>query len=195
MSTNDTQITKTEKLAPELETRAKKILASVAKVPVATQAERVKAAAILVEIKKEIKAIEEQRDEVAKPAYEAYKKMRLKAKPILDPLEQAEVALKARIAKGIEDEEKATALALAEAMAAGGSQEAVTAIVAAAPDKLQGVSTRKIRRYRVLDMAKIPEKYKMVNHSAVQLAMKDEPEAEIPGIEFYDETCVSASTR
>lgn len=183
-------------LPPEFESRAKAILDKVSQVPVATQQQREKAAAILVQIKREIKEVEAQRDEVAKPAYEAYKKMRLKAKPILDPLERAEILLKERIASGAEEEERVTSEALAAAMAAGASQGEIVAIVAAAPDKLEGVSIRKSQAYRILDEALVPREFLMVNHSKLQVHMRDNPDAPAPaGIEYYLKSHVSASTR
>jgi hypothetical protein len=174
-----------------LTARSKQVLDLAKTVPCETQVQREKAAKILVGIKKEIKEVEAQRDEFAKPAFALYKKAREKAKPILDPLEQAEVVLKDRIAKGLDADNERTAKALAAAKSAG----EVTAVVTSAPAELAGVSFRKIPKYRVTDEALVPRKFLTINHAKIQLALKEDRDTPIPGIEFYDETSVAASTK
>lgn len=193
MDDESTELARTVEIDADgtLRDRGQKILALVQGVPCETQAQREKAAKILIEIKKEITAVEKQRDEIARPAFEIYKKRRAEAKPLLDPLERAEVVLKERIARGAEEDEKRTAKALAEAK----TQDEVVAVVAAAPDKIEGVSFRKIPKYRVVDFDLVPREYLTVNHSKIQLALTERRDQPIPGIEFYDDTTVSASRK
>jgi hypothetical protein len=64
------------------------------------------------------------------------------------------------------------------------------------PPKVGGISTRKVWKYRVTDPTAIPREYLMVNDGMLSaLARTGKANANVPGIEFYEDTVVASSSR
>lgn len=68
--------------------------------------------------------------------------------------------------------------------------------IASAAPKVQGVTTRKVWRFRVTDFAKLPNAYKVANEQAIGAQVRSLGQQHgIPGVEAYEETTVAASGR
>jgi flagellar biosynthesis GTPase FlhF len=60
-------------------------------------------------------------------------------------------------------------------------------------DRSKGVSIRKVWTFRVVSFARLPDEYKLPNEKKLgELARSSGPVAAVPGIEFYEESCVAA---
>ena len=60
-------------------------------------------------------------------------------------------------------------------------------------DRSKGVSIRKVWTYRVVSFARLPDEYKLPNEKKLgELARASGPVAAVPGVEFFEESCVAA---
>lgn len=60
-------------------------------------------------------------------------------------------------------------------------------------DRSKGVSIRKVWTFRVVCFARLPDEYKLPNEKKLgELARASGPVAAVPGVEFYEESCVAA---
>lgn len=108
-----------------------------------------------------------------------------------------EVAAKAKAAAEAEQNEKAREAAeKAQAEAEVKLRESKAAEVATrvakpepvpAPQKLEGVSTRKIWKHEIVSQFDVPREYTMINEQAIRSAISDGVR-EIPGVRIYEET-------
>lgn len=172
-------------------------------------------------IKSQLKMIEEKRLEITRPMDEAKKAVMGFFKPFTDRLSSAETRVKkamadwkreedARIreqqrraaekAKKEEDRLRAQAEAArekgkelrAEVLEERADMIIPDPIVTSAP-KVEGISTRTIWKFRIIDPEKIPRTYMTIDEKkigGVVRALKDG--TDIPGIEVYSESCISA---
>jgi hypothetical protein len=172
-------------------------------------------------IKAQLKTIEEKRLEITRPMDEAKKAVMGFFKPFTDRLSSAEARVKkamtdwkrdedARIreeqrkaaekAKKEEDKLRAQAEAArekgknsrAEILEERADMIIPDPIVTSAP-KVEGISTRTIWKFRIIDPEKIPRTYMTIDEKkigGVVRALKDG--TDIPGIEVYSESCISA---
>jgi len=109
--------------------------------------------------------------------------------------------------KKIEEEKR---LKEAEALEAEGKQEEADGIlnepepeeepapivIPPAPTKVEGVSIKKVWKFRIADEDKIPRKYLIVDEKMIgQIVRAEKDKCEIPGVEVYSEDQVSARSR
>lgn len=127
-------------------------------------------------------------------AHKAHKAVIAAEKKHLDPLVAAEAVVKdkvgtylkardAALRKQQEDEKLKTAQALQDAGHAGMAMQVLDTQTHVEKPKMEGVSTRKVYTFRVVDMAKLPDQFKIADTTAIRkvvnaLGLK----AEIPGV-------------
>lgn len=155
--------------------------------------------------------------EPKKKAAEAHKSICAKEKELLSPLQSIEIQVKAKMSAYLDAEERRRAaeekarqaeaekmMALSvEAQKSGDSEmaqeAAATAAVQASTVTYQrpaapGVSSRKIWKYRIVNMERIPIMYLIPNDaalSALARSLKDSCIVQVPGVEFYYETSIA----
>lgn len=188
---------------------------------VTTAADFERGAEILKAIKAALNSTEEQRKEITQPLDASKKRVMDLFRPFTDSLAAAERKLKQRLVswkneqdriareearkadeKARKDREKLEKQA-ADAEAAGRTERAdalrdrAVSIVAAVPiteaPRVSGISTRKIYKFRIVDASKVPDQYKVIDEKrigAVVRALKTD--ANIPGVEVYEETSLAA---
>jgi vacuolar-type H+-ATPase subunit H len=175
---------------------------------------------IAVEYLKSIKAASKKvKDFFAEPkqkAYEAHKSITARETEMLNPLVEAERTVKIKIAGFLDAQErirreaeeraaKEAAKIEAEArkaMRKGDEEKAETLSIQAVmkiaevqhiPQKTEGVFAVKRWNWKVIDMSLVPREYLVVNEKALNgLAKAAGNSVTVPGIEFYQETSISA---
>lgn len=178
------------------------------------------AGVFLTTLKSKMKQVTEFFADSKKKASEAHKAICANESALLNPLKDAEMQIKQKMSKYLAAEEvkrraeeerqakeaeKMMALA-AEATACGDDSMAEEATMEAALASIQvtyapkaaGISSRKTWKFRIVDKAKVPAEFMIVNEAAISgfcRSFKDKPTIEIPGIEFYSENVISARAR
>ncbi len=167
-----------------------------------------KAGALLLQMKSKIDEIEEKRESWTKPLNKTVKSINAFFKPvreewegICDGLKLAMLSYKQREAL-----EKQQQLDAARALAAAGAAtgegvnveqyQALVAAGAAAPQKLEGLTTRANWTWRVVDASKIPEEYTkrvidVEKLNALAKEKKGDAIGQVPGIEFYNDPIIA----
>ena len=172
-------------------------------------------------IKGQLNAVNEKRLEITRPMDAAKKGVMDFFRPVVTRLENAERAIKKGMAdwkreqdrlaaeeqrKEQERREKREAKLRQEAEEARDkgrearadiledrADTVTSAPVAPATPKVEGVSTRKVWRFEIVDPAAVPDQYKTIDEKkigGVVRALKDQ--ADIPGVRVYSEDVVSA---
>lgn len=142
------------------------------------------------------KEFEERRTAVTKPINAALREVNGWFKPIQAKFEAAEQDLKRKMTTYTLAQRKAQEEAMraaAVAVQAGDADTAASYIGALAPAPVaQGVSIRKVWKHRVVDAAKVPREFLMVNDAAIvaTIPKTGSPEA-IPGVEFFEDGIVT----
>lgn len=68
--------------------------------------------------------------------------------------------------------------------------------VPVAAPRITGISTREVWKFRVIDAKLVPEEYKTVNETMLgQVARSTKGKLSVPGVEFYSEETMSASSK
>jgi len=175
------------------------------------------AAARLVDIKGVRKQVDEMFDPAVKAAYESHRKMVALKRQFTDRLDTVERDLKGRmisyqneqkriaderesqlresLRKKEEEEKLATAIRLEETGDKEGAdavmqEEVVVPSVIVQPDipQTDGISTRKVWKFRIVDAAKIPAQFLCVDEKKLGAYARSMREtAAVPGVEFYAE--------
>lgn len=189
--TNETQVIPSQaelalKTAQET-TMAQQVHDALLDLPVRTPAEIATASELLVDVKGRAKVLDDRMREITRPLNEALKSTRELFKPALRFYEDAEAVLKRKIA----DAHLAIAAANRAAMEAAQQQLAqgdvrgaalATSVVVEAP-QADGVRTREIFGYRVVNALEVPREFLSVDDAKVKEHIrahgKDKP---IPGI-------------
>lgn len=172
-------------------------------------------------LKAKYREIEEQRKSLKKPIDEAARRIQGFFKPPLDFLSQAEGVIKRKITTWNQEQERlrreeqrkvdeaarkererleARARKAEEKGQADKaeqlSQQAETVTPALVPSetpKAQGISTRKVWKFRVVDASKVPDKYKVIDEKKIAGVVRSlGADAEIPGVEVYPEEVIAA---
>ena len=178
----------------------------------------------LKDVKRVLGELDTARKKVTKPLDEAKKALMDLFKPAIERLEtaerfyknkmmdyQRELDRKAAAAQALLDEqarkERAKLEAKAEKAAAKGDIDkaddlqaqaatVVAPVVEAAKPKVAGVNTVTRWKYRITDDKLIPREYLIVNEKILQaLATSSKGSLQVPGVQFYSETDVSASRK
>ena len=180
--------------ATALLAQARQVAAAVPTLTIATADEYQAAAAGLVELKGRWKVVEEKRVSLVKPLNDVVKNINAMFKPVLDSWDTTMTVVKRAMQDYQTREAEAQRKALEEAARLaqqGQTGQEFTALVAqgsAIPAKAQGISTRAIWRWRVVDAAAVPREYLCVDATKVDALVKlQQGEAKVPGIEVYRE--------
>lgn len=150
-------------------------------------------ATLLTEIRGEVKSLTAQRDSVVKPINEGLKKLRALYKPALDSLGAAEQGIKTAMLTFRSEQERLRSEAEAaahEALAEGLHDLAMVHIHDAAQEapKATGVSARKVWKLRVIDLARVPREFMVVDTAALRRhAISNGWDTPPAGIEYYQE--------
>jgi hypothetical protein len=148
-----------------------------------TQAEADFAGLVADEIAAEVKDLEERWSTVTTPLYQAHQAACAMRRPAIEPRKAAIVAIKAGVKAFLDAGRRQAEVELAAA-AASGSVEAIANVEA--PQVPKGMSARSHKKYRVVDEALVPSKFKTINHALLANAI-DAGEV-VPGVEIYFET-------
>lgn len=180
--------------ASTLLVQAKQVAAAVPTLTITTSEEYLQAGQGLVELKGRWKVVEEKRTSLVKPLNDVVKSINAMFKPVLDQWDTTMDVVKRAMHDYQVREAEAQRKALEEAARLaqqGQTGQEFTALVAqgsAIPVKAQGVSTRVMWRWRVVDAAAVPREYLCVDAAKVEALVKEHKEgAKIPGIEVYRE--------
>ena len=205
--------------ADELKAESMTILGQAKAITITNHEQAMAAGDFLKAVKELKKRIEEKLAPLVKAAYDSWKKQVAYRKEHDDPLDQAEAAVKAKMNTYLAEQERqrraeeqrqqleAQKAAEAQAeqdallMEATGDAEAaevvraepvVAPVVVLAPvEKPKGIATQLVWKWRVVDPAKIPTDYLLIDSvkiGGVVRAMKDA--TNIPGIQAYSESVV-----
>jgi hypothetical protein len=180
--------------ASTLLAHAQQVAASVPTLTINTAEEYHQAAAGLVELKGRWKVVEDKRTSLVKPLNDVVKSINAMFKPVLDSWDTTMATVKRAMqdyqVREAEAQRKALEAAAALAQQGQTGQE-FTALVAqgsAMPAKAQGISTRVMWRWRVVDAAAVPREYLSIDPAKVDAVVKAQQDgAKIPGIEVYRE--------
>jgi hypothetical protein len=180
--------------ASTLLVQAKQVAAAVPTLTITTSEEYLQAGQGLVELKGRWKVVEEKRTSLVKPLNDVVKSINAMFKPVLDQWDTTMDVVKRAMhdyqVREAETQRKALeeAARLAQQGQTGQEFTALVAQGSAIPVKAQGVSTRVMWRWRVVDAAAVPREYLCVDAAKVEALVKEHKEgAKIPGIEVYRE--------
>lgn len=187
--------------ASALLAQAQQVAASVPTLVIGTSDEYQQAAAGLVELKTRWKVVEDKRTSLVKPLNDVVKSINAMFKPVLDQwdrtMEVVKRAMQEYQVREAETQRKALedAAKLAQQGETGQHFHALVAQGSAMPTKAQGISTRVMWRWKVVDGAAIPREYLCVDVAKVDAAVKEGKEnTKIPGIEVYREDVMAVRT-
>lgn len=194
MTENNPIITAAQTEAMMLLSQAQQVAASVPTLTITTADEYQQAAAGLVELKGRWKVVEEKRTSLVKPLNDVVKSINGMFKPVLDSWDRTMDVVKRAMqdyqVREAEVQRKAleAAAALAQQGQTGQEFNALVAQGSALPTKAQGISTRSMWRWRVVDAGAVPREYLCVDQAKVDAVVKAQQDgAKIPGIEVYRE--------
>lgn len=192
--TDNPIVTAAQAEASTLLVQAQQVAASVPTLTITTAEEYQQAAAGLVELKGRWKVVEDKRTSMVKPLNDVVKSINGMFKPVLDSWDRTMDVVKRAMQdfQVREAEVQRKALEAAAALAQQGQTgEQFTALVAqgsAMPVKAQGISSRAVWRWRVVDAAVVPREYLSIDPAKVDAAVKAQQDGvKIPGIEVYRE--------
>ncbi len=148
------------------------------------------------------KELETQRTSRTKPLQSQLKQINDSFKILTEPIQEADTICQGKVMayKREQDRLRAEAEAINRMKVEAAEREAklhekpvedvqLVAPIAVAPDRVltdsgADINTRKIKKWRVIDQAKVPEEYKIIDNGRVTKAVKGGI-GEIPGIEIY----------
>ncbi len=181
--------------------QATKALAAATELTVTSQEEMEKAADHLSKMKTVAKMIKERKEAITKPLNEALASARDLFKPIEQNLAEAERIVKgkmlvfqnaeeARINKEknkIIDKVESGKMSVEKGIA---KMENIAPVQTSTQGKVGSVSTRLVKKYRVVDETKLPRIYMMPNMAKITEDLK--AGIEVPGAEVYEEKVIAA---
>jgi len=158
------------------------------------------ATAYLTTVKGKIKEFETEQKKITKPLDEAKKSVMNLFRPALDALKLAEVTVKAQITTYIlaqekirQEKEKQLNDQLKANARPGDIVPEINIPQAQAP---QGITMKKHWTFRIKNENEIPRQYLIPNDKMIQdTAVNSQGTAQIPGIEFYQEDILAASSK
>lgn len=160
------------------------------------------ASGLLKEIADAKKGLETKRTGLVKPANDFVKSINTLFKSLASPIEQADSAIRSKLLKYRQDQaeiarkeqERLNKLAAQQQVRLDKKAEAkgveaptiVAPVVAPPPKTVAGVTARKVTKCRVVDAAKVPDRFKRIDEVALNAAVRA-GERDIPGVEVYEE--------
>lgn len=170
--------------ATQASEQAKHTLAALRALPVTNQ-NLPMVGEVLKDVKARYKALEDRQREITAPMRAAEKSVRDLFRPGLNALAEAEALLKAGIAKCQAEQFRANQEATARAQAAlaqGNVLEAAKAATALAPvEALQGITSREVWTFRIVDPAQVPRELCTPDEAKIRAAVAAGAR-EIPGV-------------
>ena len=143
--------------------------------------------------------IENRRTEMTQPINAGLRSINAFFKPLLDPLKNAEMTLKSKIAAytlAVRAEQERAMQAAATAAAAGNTAAAAQHVAALAPQApVQGVSVREVWDWEVVDEAAVPRQYLSIDPAKVKAVIETNPiyglVPNIPGLRIFKKGSVT----
>ena len=163
------------------------IVGRVSELKITTKPEMETASGYLGEIKSAINGIESKRKERVKPLTETTRWINNGFKALTAPLVDAEREIKDKMAIFVDEEEKK---AEEEAKAAPKGAEPALATETSVRTGAGLTSAKKVWRFKMVDEAKIPREFLILDTIVVRKAIADGNRT-IPGLEVYQETEIS----
>lgn len=181
--------------------QATKALATAQELTIASPDEMVKATDLLSKMKTVAKMIKERKEAITKPLSEALNSARDLFKPIESNLADAEALVKRKMLDyndKVEREAQAKADKIAKDLESGKikettaikKMEAVPQVQSSVQGKVGAVSTKILKKYRVVDESKLPREFLMPDMGKITEAIK--AGQIVPGAEMYEEKIISA---
>lgn len=181
-----------------IEKQVNPVISQAKKVTITNSKELQGATEILSKLNKALDTITEDKERITKPLNATLKEVRSRYKPIEDMLGDEIARIRREMinyqteAKRVADEE---AMKIAARVGSGkGKLKVETAIaqmdnIEKPDEQVVGetgmIKFRTVRKFEVVDFAKVPDMYKVIHETTVRLAMS--AGQEIPGIRFFDE--------
>lgn len=181
--------------------QATKAVAAAENISIKTDEDMAKATDILSKIKTVAKMAKERKEAITKPLNEALASARDLFKPIEANCAEAERIIKGKMLDFQDAQEKAREAAKEKIVdrVERGTMKAETAVKkldelptvsTTAQGKVGSVTTKMVKKYRVVDESKLPREYLLPNMSKITEALKEGKE--VPGAEIYEEKVISA---
>jgi hypothetical protein len=150
---------------------------------IATDEQYAAIGAALVEVKRRWKLLDEARKTITGPIRNAERNTNAFFAKALEPLSSLEMRLKRALGEYDLRKEAARMKALATA-----------SVVPPPSPEVKGVTTRVVRRWRVVNEDKVPRQFCSPDEKKVEAHLRAGGIEAIPGIEFYDETITTVRT-
>lgn len=182
----------------QYEAKSNKYIAKANSFNIKTEDDVYDASEFLKTVKETIKNIENKRLEYTKPLRDHVNKINGDFKRIMQPLEQAENTLKRNILAWQRSEREKIAKEEARRRKIQESHEKRGHDVKAPVEMYRPLKTignsqmRKVTRYEVVDLNKVPRQYLQLNPGAVQAAIRGGVK-EVPGLRIYEDEVIAVS--
>lgn len=137
------------------------------------------AADLLKKVKRAHKVLDEAEKKETKPLVEEAKEVRARFKPGKQRCKDLESQIKAKMLAHTEEQEKKRL----ELAAAPVTRESMNALANSTPQVVGGVSYVEITDHELVDISKVPVEYLELNGSAINKALRADPDLVIPGVE------------
>ena len=162
---------------------------AIAAIAIGSQSMLDKVGELLTQTKAKYKAIEAERTKVTKPLNDAKKAIDGWFKPAKTALNDLEIVLKDAMSSYITGQEQKRLEALQL-----GNHEA--ALATEQPVMPAGISTRTTWKFHVVDVARVPREYLVLDMAAIQAHVSThKSNSSIPGIDAYPDTGIAASSK
>jgi hypothetical protein len=176
----------------KFDAEADQALQGVALLPITTHEEYQQAAEVLVEVKRTIRAIEDERKKITQPLNAALKSTNGFFKKVSTKYERAEEILKQKAGAYLEAERTREAKLLAEFASSEESHARESLVLAAsAAPVAQGVSARTTKSWEVENLDEVPDAFWQLNDSLIGVAIRSGQQ--IPGIRVVEKTSLAVS--
>jgi hypothetical protein len=163
--------------------------------PCATQADYEQCGELIKQAKQFAESYDARRTAITKPLNDAKREVDSWLMPIVKAYEQAVQIGKRKLVE-YQSAQARERERIAHQMAAQHAQGNTQGVLALAADaqatitpQVEGIQTRKVKAWRVIDASAIPRDYLIVNRTAVDEAMHNG--VAVPGIEYYEESQIA----
>jgi hypothetical protein len=164
-----------------------------AKVHVTNKEEYALAADYLTDVKTALKRIDEEREKISKPQYEAWKATNAFFGGVAEKYKRAEVALKQKMASFLDAEAERERKLLAEVATGNVEAQSALALVDKAAPTAPGITVRKETDWELVDLKQVPREYLKLDEKKVNAATK--AGLQIPGIRTFQKTNIGAAAK
>jgi hypothetical protein len=172
---------------------ADEVAQALAKVHVTNKEEYALAADYLTDVKTTLKRIDEEREKISKPQYEAWKATNAFFGGVAEKYKRAEADLKAKMAAFIDAESEREKKLLAAVASGDMAAQSALAIVDKAAPSAPGITVRKETEWELVDLSQVPREYLKLDEKKVNAAAK--VGLQIPGIRMFQKTNIAAGSK